>query len=449
MKTDDCLSFLSLFQPAMIGGGLARWMTCLREAVDRHLPCEQVFFYRHDAKWKELYRLRFPRADDPGALEEETRFPVGQGIAGIVAQTREPYLSTNPAEDEYFQPDADSAPATPAREILAAPVLTLDEELFGVIHLVNKRSGTFSTRDIPKASDLASVAGSVVDGVLSLEAAKEFSSSLADALALAVDLRTLTTINHTEKIRRMALSMGRYLSLTPQEMEVLSYAVRFHDLGKLLMRDATLETPENPKDVIQEHLFYTRMILERLKLPTALAAVPKVALSHHERSDGSGHPIGTLGKDMSLMEKILIVVNHYDNLVTGAYADHEFTQEEALKTLQAEAGKTLDAYVVKCFVDNRVYEAERRQHKRFSYKASVRVSVLSRRGDTMNVFEAQAEDVSETGVLFMSKTEIPLYAVLDLEIQIPTGITRAKGKVARVIPGPDGYRIGAYIFWME
>jgi len=75
------------------------------------------------------------------------RFPVGKGIAGHVAATKEVVNIPDAYQDPRFNPEYDRMTGYVTRTVLCAPLLTRDDELIGVIQVINKKTGAFSRYD--------------------------------------------------------------------------------------------------------------------------------------------------------------------------------------------------------------------------------------------------------------------------------------------------------------
>lgn len=75
------------------------------------------------------------------------RFPVGKGIAGHVAATKEVVNIADAYQDTRFNPEYDKQTGYRTHTILCAPLLTRDDEVAGVLQVINKIGGPFSKYD--------------------------------------------------------------------------------------------------------------------------------------------------------------------------------------------------------------------------------------------------------------------------------------------------------------
>ncbi|MBI3664100.1 MAG: SpoIIE family protein phosphatase [Acidobacteria bacterium] len=82
-----------------------------------------------------------------GLAQQEIRIPMTKGIAGHVARTGETINLLDAYEDARFEPDVDRRLGYRTRTLLCLPILNKDNEIVGVLQLLNKATGPFSTED--------------------------------------------------------------------------------------------------------------------------------------------------------------------------------------------------------------------------------------------------------------------------------------------------------------
>ena len=79
----------------------------------------------------------------------------------------------------------------------------------------------------------------------------------------------------------------------------------------------------------------------------------EIALTHHERWDGSGYPRGLRGTEIPLVGRICAVGDVFDALVSARSYKRAWSIEDALEELQGQAGKLLDPELVEALVSVR------------------------------------------------------------------------------------------------
>jgi putative two-component system response regulator len=75
-----------------------------------------------------------------------------------------------------------------------------------------------------------------------------------------------------------------------------------------------------------------------------------IALTHHERYDGLGYPMGIGGEEIPLLGRIVSVTDVFDALTTNRPYKEPWTIEDALALLARECGHQFDPMLVDAFV---------------------------------------------------------------------------------------------------
>jgi putative two-component system response regulator len=173
-------------------------------------------------------------------------------------------------------------------------------------------------------------------------------------LARAVEFRDAHTGLHVERMAAFCRLIALRLGLPPNRCSLIRTASLLHDIGKLGIPDRILVKPgpltDDERAEIQEHTTLGHRIL-RGSTSELIRLAAEIALSHHERFDGTGYPRGLIGEEIPLEGRIAAVCDVFDALTTSRpYRPRAFTQEEALELLRSERGKAFDPQVVDAFL---------------------------------------------------------------------------------------------------
>lgn len=132
------------------------------------------------------------------------------------------------------------------------------------------------------------------------------------ALGLLTEKRDPYTAGHQQRVALLAMGIGKKLSLTQKEIEVISVAGLLHDIGKaavpteLLVKPSKLMTPEIQLMKLHPEIGYD--IIKDIPFIESLGKdVSTIVLQHHERLDGTGYPNGLTNDELELEAKILSV----------------------------------------------------------------------------------------------------------------------------------------------
>jgi response regulator RpfG family c-di-GMP phosphodiesterase len=172
------------------------------------------------------------------------------------------------------------------------------------------------------------------------------------ALSVALGYRDMMTRLHSERVRALAMELGRRLGLRGKELDALNISASFHDIGKIGIPDAVLLKHGRLNEAEWEMIRQHSEIGERIMTATELAGAPEAAQiirHHHEHYDGQGYPDGLAGEVIPLASRIISVVDSYDAMaVTRVY--HRTTgHAEIMEILRDETGKKHDPEIMRLF----------------------------------------------------------------------------------------------------
>lgn len=158
--------------------------------------------------------------------------------------------------------------------------------------------------------------------------------------------------NHIERIRGYCQVIARGLELPMPDVEIISSASQLHDIGEIGLPDAVLTRSGKLNayewDLVKRHPIIGAEIL-RGSPSVVLQAGEIIALTHHERWDGSGYPYGTKGEDIPLSGRICALADIFDALTTKRTYKQEIPVNEAYQLIAENGGVLFDPALVKVF----------------------------------------------------------------------------------------------------
>jgi HD-GYP domain-containing protein (c-di-GMP phosphodiesterase class II) len=165
---------------------------------------------------------------------------------------------------------------------------------------------------------------------------------LEPLLNYVLQARDNYTQEHSDRVVRLSEVIGKHLKLQKRDLDVLSLAAGFHDIGKVGIPDHILLKPgtlsQDEYEDIKAHSSIGANILRTLGHPL-LDEVAECVLHHHEHWDGSGYPDGLKGKEIPVISRIVAVVDAYDAMTTTRSYRNEISQQNTLRMIEAESGK--------------------------------------------------------------------------------------------------------------
>lgn len=238
----------------------------ITEGLTRLLGATRTTIYVYDAKTQEIWSRVADRLEI-----REIRLPLGRGVAGRVAQTRQLLHVPDVTKSEYFAPEIDKKTGFVTRSILGAPMLNLKKELVGVVEVLNKKAGVFSEDDEELLRLFASYAAVAIETHL-LEEAMRRRERMAAIGALA------GTIVHD--IRNMAALVSGWIDLIKPTGARGTGSAEHQDSLKEVIDIVHGET-EKMVDLTEEILDYARgheakLILQRVDADKTIGDVLRV-----------------------------------------------------------------------------------------------------------------------------------------------------------------------------
>lgn len=184
---------------------------------------------------------------------------------------------------------------------------------------------------------------------------EELQHTITAGWAEMIESRDGTTGSHIRNTTRYFSCFLRILAadarFAPQlphdALDDLARASTVHDVGKIGISDHVLKKPgpltrEEFEDMKAHSRIGAQMIqkiIDHSQEDAFLHYAKEMALSHHERWDGTGYPSGLRGEEIPLYVRVLSIVDVYDALTSVRPYKKAFTHEEALECMREECGK--------------------------------------------------------------------------------------------------------------
>lgn len=310
-------------------------------------------------------RARAPAGESQRAAPalERVAIPIDRkSLAGYVAVTGKTlYLADVyqiPRSHPYqFNSAFDRRSGYRTRSMVVVPMKDTTGAIIGVLQLINaRRDGKIVTFEKKSGKLLLSLASQAAVALKNARLTQELKDAYIDTvfrLSVAAEYKDKDTSLHLKRMCRYATVIAEAVGMTPAEVEVLSYAAVLHDIGKLGVPDAILTKPGKLEPVetarMREHTTFGAKILGNARQPV-LQSSETVALTHHEKWDGSGYPRGLKGKDIPLPGRIVAVADVFDALTSRRSYKPAFSMEEAVRIIQSDSGKHFDPDIVDAFM---------------------------------------------------------------------------------------------------
>lgn len=171
-------------------------------------------------------------------------------------------------------------------------------------------------------------------------------------LGRAAEYRDNETGLHIIRMSKFSQMLGLKAGMSEADAEMLLNASPMHDIGKIGIPDRILLKPGklDPDEwcTMQTHTTIGAEILSRHASPLLIMA-REIALTHHEKWDGSGYPVGRKGMDIPLVGRVVAVADVFDALTSERPYKQAWPVEDAVRYIDEQAGKHFDPDLVAVF----------------------------------------------------------------------------------------------------
>jgi hypothetical protein len=314
------------------------------QSAEQMLVCEASSIMLLDDSKEHLY---FKVATgEKGGMVTRYKIKIGEGVAGTVAQSREPILINDVSTDKRFAAKFDQISGFKTRSVLCVPMIA-GGELVGVLEVLNKKTpGGFTASDQSLLDSLAGLGAVAIGNARVMGGFRNFYSNTIEILISAIEARDMRMAGHCFRVAQRASSMGRRLGLEGQVLKDLYYAALLHDIGFLKVaggwnasRILIMESPHTE----QTHPLIGAEMVSGIHILKGASSLIRV---HHENYDGSGFPKGLKGDDVPLGGYILSTIEACEEMHMQGYSD-----EQVLAALESEAGKKFHPQVAAAYHD--------------------------------------------------------------------------------------------------
>jgi putative two-component system response regulator len=171
-------------------------------------------------------------------------------------------------------------------------------------------------------------------------------------LARAAEYKDEGTGAHIKRIGQYSASIARQLGLNDTNVESILYAAPMHDVGKIGIPDHILLKPgkldAEEWRIMKQHTTMGAQILQGSDAEFIQMA-EVVALTHHEKWDGTGYPQGLKGLGIPLPGRIVAIADVFDALTSERPYKERLSVEESFDIIEVGRGSHFDPEVVDAF----------------------------------------------------------------------------------------------------
>jgi PAS domain S-box-containing protein len=325
----------------------------------------------HNRTLEERIQMLMDAAPVPIYIKDrERRYTIANKVAHEVAGL-EPNELVGRTDGDFMPPESERIAAASDRMILKSGETYEAEETMTVAG----EEKTFLTVKFPYVDDTGQIAGisGISTDITAKKQAEELQEQLAAAqqqaieelrasrqetverLTRAIEMHDAETGRHVSRMASTAAFLASRLGLDYERVLLLRTAAPMHDVGKVATPDEILRkqgplTPEEFREM-QRHTTVGHEILSGSD-SVLLQMAAEVALTHHERWDGSGYPNGLAGNETPIEGRIVAVADAFDAMLSDRSYRPAMTVAETTETIAAESGTHFDPAIVDILLEH-------------------------------------------------------------------------------------------------
>lgn len=174
--------------------------------------------------------------------------------------------------------------------------------------------------------------------------------SMLEALKINLANKNLETEEHTQRVSVFCIEIAKALNLDDDTIEKASLIGRLHDIGKIGISEHILLKPGKLTDDEYETMkTHSEKGYRLVSLLPEINCISREILTHHERWDGLGYPLGLQEDEIPILSRIVSVVDSFDAMINDRCYRKGRSIYEAMQELKRCSGSQFDPRIVHVF----------------------------------------------------------------------------------------------------
>lgn len=253
-----------------------------------------------------------------------------------------------------------------SKAMLTVPLINREGSVVGVLQLINKlthknKLSTYKKYDEEITISLGAQAAVALENVkLQDDLLKAHYDSIM-RLSAANEFRDNETGFHVQRVSFYCELLARAFGLDEEYVKNIKYASPLHDVGKIGIPDNILKKPgrltEEEYEIMKQHTLIGGKILVNADNDIMKLAL-ELAISHHEKWDGTGYPNSLKGENIPLSGRITALADVFDALSNKRVYKPAFPLDKTFAIIEEQTGIHFDPQLAKVFLSIKDQVAE-------------------------------------------------------------------------------------------
>lgn len=162
-----------------------------------------------------------------------------------------------------------------------------------------------------------------------------------------------STFHHSMNVALICNVFADWMHMSKTEKEIATVCGLLHDIGKLRIPEAIVKKSgrltDEEYDLIKTHPMEGYTILFESHF---ISSIQNAALMHHERSDGSGYPLGLKGNQIEKFAKMVAIADVYDAMTAARVYRGSLCPFKVIEMFEQEGLSMFDPEYILVFLEN-------------------------------------------------------------------------------------------------
>jgi len=286
-----------------------------------------------------------------------TNLPLGKGMAGKAAQTRQAIHIKDLAAEETSLHQSPLLEAEGFVSYFGFPLIARGQ-VKGVLEVFHRSRLEPNKEWLDYLNTLIAETAIAVDNArmfadlekTNMELVSAYEATL-EGWARTLEMRDRETEGHSQRVLGMTLQLAEKMGIHGEELIHVRRGTLLHDIGKIAIPDSILQKPgplnDEEWDTMRRH---PSIAFEMLFSINFLEPALEIPYCHHEKWDGSGYPRGLKGEEIPLSARIFAIVDVWDALSSDRPYRKAWSRHKVIEYIKSQSGTHFDPRVVDAFI---------------------------------------------------------------------------------------------------